>query len=215
MNVHAGKERLYPDLGTWRTGEIGAGEGLHICHDEPAATHKVFRTPKVSDGSHQRRPHRHSACRMASVHWTVMVSTHNPRNTSLDRSHGQLTVHAVPWCVTLNNSLQCRHRAVTGNLAVCCIQAVIVAFPSGGNLLPGSDASRSHSASISSYVVSISANVGGQRRGPAIRDGRIATGRANWRPFAGSSVRPPIVLARTLHNISRLLPHTVASQGHW
>ncbi len=117
------------------------------------------RTPRSATGaSHRARPHRHSACRLATVRWTPMVSTHNPLITSLDRPHGQRTVHAVPWSVTLNNSLQCMHRAVTGNLAVCCIQAVIVAFPSGGHFVPRFATRRSHSASISSYVVSISAN---------------------------------------------------------
>ncbi|MEK0449222.1 MAG: hypothetical protein RL088_1490 [Verrucomicrobiota bacterium] len=50
------------------------------------------------------------------------------------------------------------HRAVTGNLAVCCIHAVTVAFPSGGHFGPRFAARRSHSASISSYVVSMTAN---------------------------------------------------------
>jgi hypothetical protein len=45
------------------------------------------------------------------------------------------------------------HRAVIGNLAVCCKKAVVVALASGGHAGPKLAASRSHSASISSYVV--------------------------------------------------------------
>jgi len=72
--------------------------------------------------------------------------------------------------------MQC---AVTGKPAVCCMKAVMTALPSGGNGRLDCAIILSHSASISSYVDSMTANDPiAQRPGP--RDATIATA-TRWR----------------------------------
>ena len=136
------KENDEPDrwlCATW-TGSFRlareSGVAAALCH----------RSPKASPES-RHRSRRH------------VVHSQSPLIVSLERPQGQLTLHAVPRSATPINSPQCIHRAVIGNLAVCCSKAVIVAFPSGGHAGPRLAASRFHSASIISYVVNMSVGI--------------------------------------------------------
>lgn len=99
----------------------------------------------------------HHDCRAGQFH--PKVSTHSPLATSCELPQGQLIAQAVPRSVTLINSEQWRQRAVMGSLAWCCMSAIIVAFPSGGQAEPRPSANRCHSAWISSYVLSMNPHV--------------------------------------------------------
>ncbi len=148
-----------------------------------------WRTPRSATGaSRPGRRHRHSACRLAPVRWTVWFA---------------------PQCNGCNRKERRNHKS-----SVTTASEILVGAWSwlAGGVLCSTDVAMSDPAHISWSAWDSERK--GQRREPADDSVRIATRRARWLPFAGPSGSVSLMSSRRNSLLPRV-PWSPVRKRHW